>query len=124
MDLIVRNPLGGPRQMDTADDPKMVLEGSHSTAVGDVAACRFKVCINPAVTEGLAPDELEALQREFAGWFPGPDLLEAGTEVTGYRDIKGIVKDSKFNSKQGPGPLSFFSFRLPCRALPYLSHYF
>jgi hypothetical protein len=63
-------------------------------------ACNFKVCLNPAVTDGLTPDELKALQLEFADWFPGPDLLKAGTEVRlipkhdrGYRNLVGSVSE-------------------------------
>jgi len=41
----------------------------------------FKVWLNPAITTGHTTDELEALHREFADWFPGPVLIPAGTDV-------------------------------------------
>jgi hypothetical protein len=46
------------------------------------------------------PGDVDALQREFADWFPGPVLLPVGTEVrlipqqdTAYRNLVGAVRE-------------------------------
>ena len=58
---------------DEADMP-CGAGAAQSTAVSEHPGCRFKVCINPAVTEGLAPDELEAL-RELLQVAVGPVVV-------------------------------------------------
>ena len=68
-------------------------EGSASaSATFDADKCDsfFTVCLNPAVTAGHTPSDLEALQREFADWFPGPVLLTPETEIR-CRDKWGKV---------------------------------
>ena len=39
----------------------------------------FRVVLNPAFTANAQPQDIEALQREFADWFPAPVLLPSGT---------------------------------------------
>jgi hypothetical protein len=41
----------------------------------------FRVVLNPEFTENAQPKDIEALQREFADWFPAPVLLASGTAV-------------------------------------------
>ena len=44
-------------------------------------AATFRVCLNPQVISNVQPHAIEAFQRHFADWFPGPVLYEQGTEV-------------------------------------------
>ena len=39
----------------------------------------LRVVLNPAFTANAQPQDIEALQREFADWFPAPVLLPSGT---------------------------------------------
>jgi hypothetical protein len=69
-------------------------------AVGAASDDVFRVWLNPNVTASLPPGDVDALQREFADWFPGPVLLPVGTEVrlipqqdTKYRNLVGAVRE-------------------------------
>ena len=65
-----------------------IMVGANMTDTADVAgndnailANTFTVFLNKAVTLNLSVDELNALQQEFADWFPGPVLLQPGSKV-------------------------------------------
>jgi len=48
----------------------------------DPSEVHFKVCLNEDITRELSLQDLEAMQREFADWYPGPVLLRKGDPVT------------------------------------------
>jgi hypothetical protein len=73
---------------------------THRQAVAAASDDVFRVWLNPNVTASLPPGYVDALQREFADWFPGPVLLPVGTEVrlipqqdTAYRNLVGAVRE-------------------------------
>jgi hypothetical protein len=45
---------------------------THRQAVAAASDDVFRVWLNPNVTASLPPIDVDALQREFADWFPGP----------------------------------------------------
>ena len=63
---------------------------AYGATFGSANCETFTICLNPAVTAGHTPSNLEALQREFADWHPGPVLLPPETEIR-YRNKWGKV---------------------------------
>jgi len=68
--------------IDSEHSEAVAATGTHPEAVASGRDI-FKVCLNKDVVGHLlqVPAELEALQREFADWSPGPVLLASGTAV-------------------------------------------
>ena len=48
----------------------------------DPSEVHFKVCLNEDITRELSLQDLEAMQQEFADWYPGPVLLRKEDSVT------------------------------------------
>ena len=101
---------------------KIIASMAHAAADIDVAAAGmhlqaaasggdiFKVCLNKDILGHLLqwPAELEALQREFADWSPGPVLLDPGTAV----ELRPTVPCPE--CRRGMGPPSPI-LPLPCQ---------
>jgi len=120
--------------VSTPGDVQLSAAGANSEHSGlqlpataaRMAGGRFKVWLNPAVTEGLKSEELKALQLEFADWFPGPVLIpECRVPECKHRtpDCGGteVQLDHRIDKKTPAGNTLPRSWKgpLPCRVVKH-----